>query len=391
MLSTSYVKGQIAVDMNYDDRLDEILEVFKIKDRPEDEKNETGKSKYGQSDFDIVQDLLKIRTLMMTSFLKQYTPAIIEHKLNERIIGQEELTKSVADFLYYHALRFLHPELPHRPMIIYGPSGSGKTEVWRVARKLFGHTFHISIVDGSQITCEGWTGNIKLANLIDDDIAAGGILVIDEFDKLARPHHNSSGENVSESTQSELLKFLEGEYEVDRGKSKSWFTSSYTRKINTTMSGAAMIGAFESLREKKAQSKAHTTIGFNAQQNTSPNIDDEIIRLSDEDFIEFGIMPEIVGRIALNCPAKQLNDKDYMEILKNPYSRVSAIAQMLKSYQIDPYDAIKEEEVREMIAKSKSNRTGVRWVSAQVEGKMLDLLRQADIRWLIVEAPNEIV
>ena len=53
----------------------------------------------------------------------------MEQALNEQVIGQPALTKAVADFLYYHALRQLHPELPQRPLLIAGPSGSGKTEV----------------------------------------------------------------------------------------------------------------------------------------------------------------------------------------------------------------------------------------------------------------------
>lgn len=64
----------------------------------------------------------------------------MEQELNKRIFGQPELTKAVADFLYYHALRQLHPELPQRPLLISGPSGSGKTEVWRVASRLYSDT-----------------------------------------------------------------------------------------------------------------------------------------------------------------------------------------------------------------------------------------------------------
>lgn len=359
--------------------LDEILDIFQVRDSSLSKK---------KTQFDIVKDLTKIRTSAMTSFLRDYTPAMIEEKLNERIVGQEELTKSVADFLYYHALRFLHPELPNRPMIIYGPSGSGKTEVWRVAKKLFGHTFYISIVDGAQITCEGWTGNVKLANLIDDEIAAGGILVIDEFDKLAQPRHNSAGDNVAESMQSELLKFLEGEYELDKNtRSTSLFPSSFSRKISTSLSGAVMVGAFESLREKKSKQNSNT-IGFGIRSEND-SIDDSLVRLTDEDFIDFGIMPEIVGRIAIKCPAKYLSDDDYIEILKNPYSRVSTIAKVLKFYAINPNEAVTENEIRELIKTSKSNKTGVRWVSAQVESKMLDMLRQADLRWLFMSSDSK--
>ena len=62
-------------------------------------------------------------------FLHEQTPAGIEKELNKFVLGQPELTRAVADFLYYHALRQTCPELPQRPLLIAGPSGSGKTEV----------------------------------------------------------------------------------------------------------------------------------------------------------------------------------------------------------------------------------------------------------------------
>lgn len=160
-----------------------------------------------------------------TEFLESKSPAQIERELNGEIIGQPGLTKAVADFLYYHALRQIHPELPQRPMLISGPSGSGKTEVWRAARQLYGSTFLIKVIDGSCISCEGWTGNYKIDTFMDASMVNGGILVVDEFDKLTKPRHAASGDNVSLDIQAEFLKLIEGEYQVTQRKKQTNMTS----------------------------------------------------------------------------------------------------------------------------------------------------------------------
>lgn len=116
-------------------------------------------------------------------FLQTYTPAKIEAMLNEYIVGQPELVKAVADFLYYHMLRKEHPELPMRNLLVAGSSGTGKTEVFRCVQKLF-ENIQIKIADGSRVTKEGWTGSYKLKDIINSDLDT---LIIDEADKMCKP------------------------------------------------------------------------------------------------------------------------------------------------------------------------------------------------------------
>lgn len=318
-------------------------------------------------DFD---DLLEAETpvffdpdLPIKEFLENKTPLQIEKELNQQVIGQPELTKAVADFLYYHALRQLHPDLPQRPLMITGPSGNGKTEVWRAVTRLYSQVFTIKIIDGSNISCDGWAGNFKVNTYVTATIADGGILVVDEFDKLVKPKHNSKGDNVSLDVQAEFLKLIEGEYNVGK------------RNITSKKMGFVMVGAFEGLRdEKKSRSAQPKQIGFGAQQ-AAPSVQ-ESEGFSDEDFIRYGIMPEIVGRIATKCSVVELNEKAYLEIIRNPNSRVSQIEKVLKSYGTDIADVLSDEELRRLIAASKTNRTGVRWVSAQVEGRLLESIRR---------------
>lgn len=309
------------------------------------------------------------QTISAMQFLKTKTPLQIEKELNEQIIGQPALTRAVADFLYYHVLRQIHPELPPRPLLISGPSGNGKTEVWRAAGRLYGELFPIRIIDGSNISCEGWSGNFKLNTYVDSQIVKGGILVVDEFDKLAKPKHNSKGDNVSLDIQAEFLKLMEGEYRVVKERSQTDMTS---QKM-----GIVLVGAFESLRKEKAQQQVTAPhIGFCTQEHGRSLPMQGSEPFTDEDFIRFGIMPEIVGRIAAKCTVMPLNEGAYMDIIRNPNSRVSQIEKVLKNYGAELSDVLSNEELDKLIAFSRRNHTGVRWVSAQVEARLLETIRE---------------
>lgn len=307
------------------------------------------------------------RELTIVQFLKTKTPAQLEKELNEQLIGQPELTRAVADFLFYHVLRQLHPELPQRPLLISGPSGNGKTEVWRVASRLYGDLLPIRIIDGSGISCEGWSGNFKVSTYMDETITKGGILVVDEFDKLVKPRHNSRGENVSMDIQAEFLKLLEGEYSIEKERGNGELTS---QKM-----GFVLVGAFEELREKKLRSKADAPrIGFcpEATVCTAKEVD----TITDEDLIRYGVMPELVGRVAAKCTVAELDEQAYLQILRSPHSRVTQIEKVLSCYGAQTGDVLTEEDLRQLIAASKRNRTGVRWVSAQVEARLLAAIRE---------------
>lgn len=301
------------------------------------------------------------------AFLDEYSPAKLEEELNSRIIGQEELTKCVADFYYYHVMRQLHPKLPCRPMLICGPSGSGKTEVWRVLHELHKDLVDIRIADASRLSMEGWSGTYKISGLFDSKNINGGLLVFDEFDKLTKPKHNSQGDNVSMDQQSEFLKLMEGEYTL-KVSPKS------REEIPVKNVGIVFVGAYEWLRESKKVA-AEKKIGFGT--HSSAYVSE---KLTTDDMLRAGIMPEIVGRIATVCETRELNEEHYFQIVNNHASRVSIIAGVLAEHGADVYSVINEKEIRALISQAREQRTGVRWVSAQIENKLLDIIRTDGIK-----------
>ena len=312
---------------------------------------------------------------MIYDFLQKSTPSVIAKQLNNYVIGQDELTAAVAEFLYYHAMRLANPQLPQRPLLITGPSGSGKTEVWRAVQAIYPNTFKIKIVNGARITQEGWKGNTKTLSFVDEDLADGGIFIIDEFDKLATPQYSSGGDNVSERIQSELLKLLEGEELFFAANKRGRFSST---EVTSKSMGFVLIGAFDKLLHE--QERPRYAIGFGRTIAMQPQLNST--KLSDEDLIEFGVIPELVGRISKKCTAKTLSDDDYIKIIKNSNSRVSKLLDVLRQYGAHVEGFISDNEILQLIQTSKSNRTGVRWVSAQIEERILMQINEQGLKML---------
>ena len=307
------------------------------------------------------------------TFLSKYTIPMIEAELKEYILGQDELIKHVATFIYYHMLRQIYLDLNMRPMLISGPSGSGKTEVWRVAKKLFDKYLEIEIVDGSSITQDGWSGQRKLSSIM-KALGPSTILVIDEFDKLATPTHSKHGDNVSGRIQSEFLKLLEGDYNTI-GFRKDDESDGITYDANSL--GIVLIGAFEGIRSDKENRKER--IGFSGETRNKAKYE-ALVPITDEDLIKFGVLPELVGRIADKCTTNKLTAKQYLKIIRNENSRVNELIFVLNQLGISTRRVLSDKKIMELSEQSQVNMLGVRWVSAQVESILLELLTKADVR-----------
>lgn len=292
-------------------------------------------------------------------FLLSHSPKVIANKLKKHIVGQDELIKAVAEFYYYQVLRFKYP-LPSRPMMIFGPSGSGKTEVWRIISKLFPDILRICIVDASRITSDGWRGDLKVASFM-KPYMSHGILVFDECDKLFSPRFDAHDTNISAEIQGEFLKIIEEETYIIPGKT-----------LETQMSvervGVVFVGAFENIRMMK-ETPQSTPIGFNSQTEKISHR-----TISREDFIEYGIIPELLGRISKICKTKSLSTEQYLEIVRNENSRIGIIANFLAEHGIDAWEGIDDAYILELIKKSNTNVMGVRAVISKIENIMVSKL-----------------
>ena len=218
--------------------------------------------------------------------------------LDGRIWKQNEAKRAASIILF----NCLHRGRRSNAMFI-GPSGSGKTYIWRCLQELFPE--RIEIVDGSNITPDGWSGKKKWASLLLSDKFMGNeqtILVIDEADKMFMPKTNSHGENWSAIIQGEVLKMLEGT-QVDLGSGVC---------VDTSKISFIFCGAFSAKSEEIAEKRRGGSIGFGKSSREVRAYDAPVER---KNLHDFGIMTEILGRIRRIVNLKPMTEEDFFHMI----------------------------------------------------------------------------
>lgn len=224
------------------------------------------------------------------NYIPDGAPKDIERLLHTRggIIGQNAAVRAASLIVYNH--------WEGRPSVslFVGPTGCGKTEIWRAIQKEYTPD-NIVIHDASTMTAEGWKGGNKISSIFRDiapDRRGNVILVLDEFDKLLEPMYGAGGTNYSDLLQNQLLRLCDHD--------KLFFGSEDGRErgISVNCSGVSVVllGAFEHLYQKKAQTKKR--IGF-AQSSTEPE-GDITPEISVEDLIGYGMQHWRINRMTLS-------------------------------------------------------------------------------------------
>ena len=227
------------------------------------------------------------------------TPRKIHGYLCQRVWKQDE-AKRAASIIMYNCLHGIKSNA-----FFVGPSGCGKTHTWRCLKQIFRD--RIKIVDGSGLTQEGWKGDLKWKDLLRSPIFRSGdnaILVIDEFDKTCMPKY-SGNENVSHAIQSEGLTMLEG------GACVRIKDGPIRYDIDTTKISFVLCGAFSTKAHDIAEKSSGPRIGFGA----APEPVQPYARpLDEQDLIDFGVMPEFMGRIQRLVNLQPMTVNDYYEM-----------------------------------------------------------------------------
>lgn len=227
------------------------------------------------------------------------TPKKIYEYLCQRVWKQEE-AKRAASIIMYNCLHGIKSNV-----IFVGPSGCGKTHIFQCLRKLF--PSRILVCDGANITLTGWKGDKTWSSLLTSPIFRSGentILVIDEFDKTCSPKITSGGNNTGSDVQGEALTLVEGTH-VDVK------INSVTYSIDTSKISFVLCGAFSNKAHDIAEKSSGSRIGFGA----APEPVQPYARpLSEQDLIEFGVMPEFMGRIQRIVNLQPMTADDYYEM-----------------------------------------------------------------------------
>jgi ATP-dependent Clp protease ATP-binding subunit ClpX len=311
-------------------------------------------------------------------------------KLSETVVGQEEAKKRIASAAFRHLTaaklnREREPlqRIQKANVLMIGPTGTGKTHMARALADILKVPF--AACDATQYTESGYVGmNVEdmLVRLFTEagkshERMENGIIYIDEIDKIAA-HDSSAGHNTTKdvsglSVQQELLKLLDGD-RVNYSRRGPMGETEFEFKVGGVLFVAG--GAFQGLDEiVKRRLKNKAAIGF-AGAAAAPAPGAEIPwhrQVTTEDLIEYGFIPEFIGRFAGIVTLDPLSEDDVLQILTKPRnSLASQYDTLLKEAGVNK--VFTEEELRGVARQAHALNTGARGLKAIMEARVAPLL-----------------
>ncbi len=322
-------------------------------------------------------------------------PTEIKESLDEYVIGQEQAKKVLSVAVYNHYKRIQHGatqdevELEKSNILLIGPTGTGKTLLAQTLAKMLHVPF--CIADATVLTEAGYVGEdvesvlVRLLQAADYDVpkAESGIVYIDEVDKVARKSANPSiTRDVSgEGVQQSLLKMLEGTIANVPPKGGRKHPEQNFVQINTRNILFICGGAFDDLDQIIERRTAEGTIGFGGVSRNSGRRDtgELLSRVEPDDLLQYGLIPEIIGRLPVIATLGELDADALMEILLRPKNA------LVKQYQrLLEMENVKltftDESLRAVVSEAMDKKTGARSLRSILEEVMLDVMFDAPTR-----------
>jgi len=312
-------------------------------------------------------------------------PRDIHGFLDEYVVGQDHAKKVLSVAVYNHYKRVAHRsaggvlEIGKSNILLVGPSGSGKTLLAQTLARFL--DVPLAVADATCLTEAGYVGEDvesviqRLLSQCDNDAekARRGIVYLDEIDKLARRSHNPThSRDVSgEGVQQSLLKLMEGtvvHVPVPGGRRGQQEQLAVDTRDILFICG----GAFSGLDELVSRRRVERSIGFNAAVDDGTDGARHLQeRLEPQDFMAYGLIPELIGRLPVVAALDALDEEALVRILTEPSNALLRQFRILLA--MDDCELVFTEGAQRAIAREALSRgTGARGLRAVVERVLLE-------------------